>query len=125
MTAAHPIFASILEFGVVIALIMLGLGAVSGIALSARHHRLFSSFRTKYPEIAQKEIPYVFDDSHQHPEKMIYLYRKKALPVLRLDPELWRLRRQVLILTILAFGLPVSAIVAGFVLGFIALRYGI
>jgi hypothetical protein len=104
--------------------IIFALTVVFVFALFVQKHRLYYSFRKRYPEVARKEIPHVFNDLHHHPEKFNYFYRKKAIPVLKQDPELWRLRQQVMILTILGLGLPVSFMVIGFVLGIIAMCYG-
>ncbi|MFZ2445529.1 MAG: hypothetical protein WAW37_04160 [Syntrophobacteraceae bacterium] len=124
MTDSHPIFRSVLYFwGQIFGPVIVGLTVVFVITLFVQHNRLYFSFRKKYPEIAQKEIPHVFNDLHRHPEKVNYFYRKKAIPVLKQDPDLWNLRQQVIILTILALGVPVSFMAIGFILVIISMIY--
>ncbi|HRT59161.1 MAG TPA: hypothetical protein P5038_21240 [Candidatus Paceibacterota bacterium] len=74
-------------------------------------HRLFYLFRTKYPQIASKEIPYAF--SHfAHPEKALYFFRRKARGVLRKDSELWRQRQWFVWLTLGSLIAPFVVFVA-------------
>ena len=72
-------------------------------------HRLFYKFRAKYPDIAQREIPRAFETC-EHPEKLLYFLRGKSREVLRNDPELWGLRQQVKVLTILSVLVPPAAV---------------
>ena len=75
------------------------------LALFIQSHRLFYSFRAKYPEIAKRDIPYAFEFSPT-PEKFVYFFRHKSLDILQNDTELWSLRRQVKILTFLSIVVP-------------------
>jgi hypothetical protein len=75
------------------------------LALFIQSHRLFYSFRAKYPEIAKHDIPYACEFSPS-PEKFVYFFRHKSLDMLQNDTELWSLRRQVKILTFLSIVVP-------------------
>jgi hypothetical protein len=75
------------------------------LTLFIQSHRLFYSFRAKYPEIAKRDIPYAFEFSPS-PEKFVYFFRHKSLDILQNDTELWSLRRQVTILTFLSIVVP-------------------
>lgn len=75
------------------------------LACFIQSHRLFYKFRAKYPQIAQRDIPHAFQTC-EHPEKLLYFFRRKSWEVLRSNPELWGLRQQVLFLTILSLLIP-------------------
>lgn len=69
------------------------------VATVIQNTRLLRLFRERYPQIAQREIPYVFD-KRRHPEKAIYFFRKWAVGTLRADPHLWRERQRFVALVI-------------------------
>ena len=69
--------------------------------------RLFRAFRDRYPQVANQEIPFAFDDQMSHPEKAFFFYRKRAADLLRNEPSLWRLRRQFIRLSVLSIVVPV------------------
>jgi hypothetical protein len=75
------------------------------LACFIQSHRLFYKFRAKYPDIAQRDIPHAFE-TRENPEKLLYFLSRKSLELLRSDPELWGLRRQVKMLTILSIVIP-------------------
>jgi hypothetical protein len=75
------------------------------LACFIQSHRLFYKFRAKYPDIAQRAIPYAFQ-TRENPEKLLYFLRRKSREVLRGDPELWGLRQQVKFLTVLSVIVP-------------------
>jgi hypothetical protein len=75
------------------------------LACFIQSHRLFYKFRAKYPDIAQRDIPYAFQ-TRENPEKLLYFLRRKSREVLRGDPELWGLRQQVKFLTVLSVIVP-------------------
>ena len=76
-------------------------------------HRLFYRFRKRYPEVAKREIPFAFEFK-QHPEKVLYFLRRKSVDILRADEGLWRLRNQVVVLSVLALLVPFLGIFAIF-----------
>ena len=67
-------------------------------------HRLFYKFRVRHPDHAS-EIPFAFS-TRSHPEKIFYFYRKKNIAVLKSDPVIWALRKQVKVLGILSLAVP-------------------
>jgi len=72
---------------------------------------LLLRFRRRMPEVAAREIPFVFDDSEKHLEKTLFFYRSKAIAVLKQDPQLWRQRQSAIAMTIvLAVILVIEAI---------------
>jgi hypothetical protein len=75
------------------------------LACFIQSHRLFYKFRAKHPDIAQRDIPRAFETC-EDPGKLFYFLRRKSLEVLRSDPELWGLRQQVKVLTILSVIVP-------------------
>lgn len=89
---------------------------VTAITVVIQLHRILFKFRKKYPEIASREIPYVFDDLHRHTEKGLYFYREKAIPVLKQDNELWEMRQRIILLTKVAFALPIGFILISLIL---------
>jgi hypothetical protein len=80
--------------------------------------RLLCAFRERYPQIAQREIPYVFD-SRQHPEKIFFFFRRRAADLLRGDAALWRERRRFLILSVLSVLVPVLGFLPLFIYAFV------
>jgi hypothetical protein len=76
------------------------------LSLWVQSHRLLFKFRKKYPDIARKDIPYVFNDAIRHPDKFLYFIRSKNRQALSKDPEISSLGRQVLILFRLAILVP-------------------
>ncbi len=83
------------------------MGLVFGVWLACfiQSHRLFYKFREKYPDVAGRDIPHAFE-TRENPEKLFYFFRRKSLELLRSDPELWGLRQQVKLLTILSIIVP-------------------
>ena len=73
-------------------------------------------FRERYPQIAQREIPYVFDN-WRHPEKAIFFFRKRAVEILRPDPSLWRERQRFVTLSFVTLGFWLAGAVAICILG--------
>ncbi len=67
--------------------------------------RLLRSFRERYPQIAQREIPYAFD-KQRHPEKALFFYRRKAGEILREDTALSRSRRRFIQLSLFSVLVP-------------------
>ena len=75
------------------------------LACFIQSHRLFYKFREKYPDVAQRDIPHAFE-TRENPGKLFYFLSRKSLDLLRSDPELWGLRQQVKLLTILSIIVP-------------------
>jgi hypothetical protein len=84
---------------------LLALVCAVWLACFIQSHRLFYKFREKYPDIAERDIPHAFE-TRENPEKLFYFSRRKSAEVLRDDPELWGLRQQVRLLTILSIIVP-------------------
>jgi hypothetical protein len=80
------------------------------VALFIQSHRLFYLFRTRFPDVARRDIPHAFDSS-RHPEKFRYFFRRNSLDLLQSDAQLWRLRQQVKLLAILALIVPPAGMV--------------
>jgi hypothetical protein len=76
------------------------------VLMAWQNSRLLCAFRERFPQIAQREIPYVFD-YWRHPEKTFFFYRRRAVEILREDPALWRERRRFIILSVLSVAVPV------------------
>jgi hypothetical protein len=70
-----------------------------------QNSRLLCAFRERYPQIAQREIPYVFD-RWRHPEKAIFFFRRRAVELLREDAGLWRERQRFMTLSALSVLVP-------------------
>ena len=62
------------------------------IATAVQNSRLWRMFRARYPQIAEREIPFPFEQ-WRSAEKMIFFFRKRAVDVLRIDARLWRERQ--------------------------------
>src|SRR5678810_770998 len=95
----------------------LGLLFVTGIVwflLGWQHLRLICTFRDRYPQIAQREIPYLFD-SWAHPEKVIFFLRRRAVEILRTDSDLWRKRQRFIMLFWLSILVPLGGFLPGFI----------
>lgn len=73
------------------------------IATAVQNHRLLKMFRERNPQVAQREIPFVFDN-WRHPEKAMFFFRKRAVEILRQDPNLWRERQRFIALVIITLG---------------------
>jgi hypothetical protein len=78
--------------------------------------RLLRRFRERYPQLAEREIPYSFDNL-RHPEKTIYFFRKRAVETLRADPDLWREHQRFVVLVIATIGFWVAGVVTICILG--------
>jgi hypothetical protein len=81
-----------------------------------QNNRLFRRFRERYPQVAEREIPYAFDN-FRHPEKAIYFFRKRAVETLRADPDLWRERQRFVALVIATMGFWLAGAISICVLG--------
>src|SRR5271169_5106529 len=77
-------------------------------------YRMFRAFRTRYPEIAAREIPFAFD-RFRHPEKALFFFRHRAVELLRGDSMLWPMRQRFVLLSVLSISLPPLAFLPGFV----------
>jgi len=77
------------------------------IVTAIQSRRLYSAFLAKYPEDAMRLIPFAFSNS-RHPEKLVFFFRRIALPMLTADPSLWRLRRQLKVLLFMSFLFPIA-----------------
>lgn len=70
------------------------LGAFTMFTSWVLSHKLYYTFLARHPDVAHKEIPFA-GQRVAHPEKLYFFFRREALPVLRSDPEVWRLRQQL------------------------------
>jgi hypothetical protein len=86
------------------------------VTTSLQGGRLLRMFRDRYPQIAQREIPYVFDN-WRHPEKAIFFFRKRAVEILRPDAYLWRERQRFVALVFATLGFWLAGIVTICILG--------
>jgi hypothetical protein len=84
-------------------------------------HRMGNTFVRKYPAEAGREIPYAHSKM-RHPEKLFYFFRRKSVALLRGDPELWRMRQQLILLIAVSFLLPISLFT---ILLVIAIKHGL
>ena len=94
----------------------MGVWMVLCIATALQNGRLLRMFRERYPQIAQREIPYVFDN-WRHPEKAIFFFRKRAVEILRPDPSLWRERQRFVALAFVTLGFWLAGAVTICILG--------
>ena len=95
---------------------VMGVWMVLCIATALQNGRLLRMFRERYPQIAQREIPYVFDN-WRHPEKAIFFFRKRAVEILRPDPSLWRERQRFVALAFVTLGFWLAGAVTICILG--------
>jgi len=86
------------------------------LATAIQNGRLVELFRKRYPQVAQREIPSVFDN-WRHPEKAIFFFRKRATDMLRSAPELWRERQRFVELVMATLGFWLACGVAIYILG--------
>lgn len=81
--------------------------------------RLLRMFRNRYPQLAQKELPAVFN-GRRDPEKAIYFFRRRAINALQPHADLWRERQRFVVLVSLTVGylllLAVTIIALGILL---------
>ncbi len=70
-------------------------------------HRLFYSFREKYPEVAESKISNAFG-AYADPEKILFFFRKENKSLLKQDKVIWQMRNQVKLLLIISVGIPLS-----------------
>jgi hypothetical protein len=75
--------------------------------------RMLRAFRTRYPEIAAREIPFAFDTC-RHPEKALFFFRHRAVELLRGDCVLWPMRQRFVLLSALCVCLPPLGFLPGF-----------
>jgi hypothetical protein len=87
-----------LDYGLILFLTF----ALLGVVWIVQCHRLFYTFRAKYPEVARAETPNAFSLARE-PEKFFYFFRRKSYELLKSDSSLWNLRQQVKFLTITLF----------------------
>jgi hypothetical protein len=80
-------------------------------AMAFVSQRLLHQFKQKYPDVAEKEIPNIFEGI-RHPEQFLYFYRQRAAEVLKDDEMLLKLRRQLFVLTWLALAVPIPSMIA-------------
>ena len=96
----------------------MGIWMLLCIATALQNGRLLRMFRERYPQIAQREIPSVFDN-WRHPEKAIFFFRKRAVEILRADPNLWRERQRFVTLAFVTIGFWLACGVAICILGWL------
>lgn len=102
--------------GDIVGNVMLFIFIATGICIFAVviiNHILLVKLKTKYPEIAFKEIPFI-DEPRRDPEKFFYFLRKKSKKILKEDVGLWRLRQSMIFFFIGSLLLPIVLIIAGF-----------
>jgi len=73
--------------------------------LLIQSHRMFYTFKKKYPEIAKRKIPNAFT-RYADPGKILFFFKKENLSLLQNDKKIWRLRQQTKILFFLSIGVP-------------------
>lgn len=86
------------------------------LATNIQGSRLLRMFRERYPQIAQREIPYAFD-SWRHPEKAIFFFRRRAKDILQGDATLWRERQRFVALSLATLGFWVAGVITICILG--------
>jgi len=74
--------------------------------LLIQSHRMFYTFRKKYPEIVKKNISNAFSP-YVDPEKILFFFKRKNISLLQNDKEIWRLRQQTKLLFFLSIGIPI------------------
>ncbi len=94
----------------------MGIWVTLVVATASQNSRLLRLFRERYPQVAQREIPYVFDN-WRHPEKAIYFFRKRAVGTLQADPQVWRERQRFVALVIATIAFWLAGAVTICVLG--------
>jgi hypothetical protein len=99
---------------------LLSLGLIGCIWLAAfiQGARLYRTFLHKYPDVASKSIPFAFDELN-HPEKLLFFFRRTSLTLLKSDVELWKLRQQMVFLLCLSLIVPLLCFA---ILGIVAIR---
>lgn len=68
--------------------------------------KLFNAFATKYPQEAQRQIPFA-GSRMRHPEKVFFSFRSDSLALLKSDSTLWKRRQRLKLLLLLSVALPV------------------
>jgi len=86
------------------------------VATSIQGSRLLRLFRERHPQIAQREIPHVFDN-WRHPEKAIFFFRRRAREILQPDPTVWRERQRFVALSLATLGFWIAGMIAICILG--------
>lgn len=74
------------------------------LALAISAHRLMARFKSCYPEVPARDIPYA--QSGRHPEQFIYFFRASTQRLLRAARELFKVSRLVQIPTVLSIVVP-------------------
>jgi hypothetical protein len=96
-----------MEMSAVFPVALLFMTGIVWCATTYQHYRLFRAFTSKYPLLAQKEIPFAFSTT-AHPEKIFYFFRRRALEFLSTDKEIWKLRQRFLLFSMVSFCVPVG-----------------
>jgi hypothetical protein len=86
------------------------------LATNIQGSRLLRLFRERYPQIAQREIPFMFDN-WRHPEKAIFFFRRRARDILRPDPEVWRERQRFVALSLATLTFWIAGVITICILG--------
>jgi hypothetical protein len=74
--------------------------------------KAYRAFLSKYPQEAEKLIPYAFSNS-RHPEKFFFFFRKSSIPLLKGDANVWKQRQRFKWLLIISLVLPIMACIFG------------
>lgn len=90
----------------IIPIALFSLTGIIWLLLWIQSHRLLFKFRKKFPDIAERDIPYAFNDAIRHPEKFFYFIKKGNIEKLSKDIEIAKLRRQVVILFRMSYLVP-------------------
>jgi hypothetical protein len=72
--------------------------------------KLREYFKRKYPQKAQREIPYAFSNT-AHPEKIFYFFRKRSYSFFKEDAVLWKLRQKVKFLLLCSILIPILLLI--------------
>jgi len=80
------------------------------LATNIQGGRLLRMFRERYPQIAQREIPYAFDN-WRHPEKAMFFFRRRARDILQADADIWRERQRFVALSLATLGFWVAGVI--------------
>lgn len=86
------------------------------LATAIQNSRMLRLFRERYPQVPQREVPFVFDN-WRHPEMAIDFFRKLAVETLREDPQLWRERQRFVALAAATVGSWLAGRLATCILG--------
>lgn len=84
--------------------------------------RLLRRFCSRFPTVAQQEIPFAFDRQILHPKKATFFFSNRAKEIAQSDPQVLRIRRRFIGWCVASALVPLAGLAAIAVVAFVEMH---